>query len=170
MNRNGKLTKIIEGRVLSEIQRSDDAVLLLFDDGSKMKIKTAASPHSEPQIKTAAPFDKPDLVGAAKTASKAKSTGAMKADDGMKSGKDAESAGEQTKSKLEPQESLVAPTSKARESPGEVKPDRKVKCVNQQDTQFSLEFEDGTALRIETLEEMASVMLRDKNGVMEYAD
>ena len=45
-----------------------------------------------------------------------------------------------------------------------------IKAVRQQDTTLSLDFENGTSLAIQTAEATSSVMVRDKNHVMEYAD
>ncbi len=45
-----------------------------------------------------------------------------------------------------------------------------IKAVRQQDTTLSLDFENGTSLDIQTAEATSSVMVRDKNHVMEYAD
>jgi hypothetical protein len=45
-----------------------------------------------------------------------------------------------------------------------------VKAVRQQGTTLSLDMETGNTLEIQTAEETSSVMVRDKNGVMEYAD
>jgi hypothetical protein len=46
----------------------------------------------------------------------------------------------------------------------------KVKAVRQQDTHLSLDFEEGGTLEIQTAEATASVMVRDKNHRLEYAD
>lgn len=46
----------------------------------------------------------------------------------------------------------------------------KVKAVRQQGTTLNLDLEDGSTVEIPTAEETSSVMLRDKNGVLEYAD
>lgn len=45
-----------------------------------------------------------------------------------------------------------------------------VKSCWQNETTLKLQFEDGGALEISLQEESSSVMLRDKNNVMEYAD
>jgi hypothetical protein len=45
-----------------------------------------------------------------------------------------------------------------------------VKAVRQQDTRLNLDFEEGGTLEIQTAEPTASVMVRDKNHQMEYAD
>lgn len=45
-----------------------------------------------------------------------------------------------------------------------------IKAVQQQGTALKLEMETGGALEIQTAEETSSVMVRDKNGAMEYAD
>ena len=45
-----------------------------------------------------------------------------------------------------------------------------VKAVRQSGTELSLDFEDGSTLEIETQEETSSVMIRDANHKMEYAD
>ena len=47
---------------------------------------------------------------------------------------------------------------------------RTVKAVRQKATEFDLDFADGTSAAITLAEETASVMLRDKAGVLEYAD
>jgi hypothetical protein len=43
MAANRKLTKVIKGRVISGASQADEALEITFDDGSKMKIKTAPS-------------------------------------------------------------------------------------------------------------------------------
>lgn len=45
-----------------------------------------------------------------------------------------------------------------------------VKAVRQQGTALALDFEAGGTLEIQTAEETSSVMVRDKDGGMEYAD
>ena len=45
-----------------------------------------------------------------------------------------------------------------------------VKAVRQQGATLSLDFENGTSLDIQTAEATSSVMVRDKNHTMEYAD
>jgi hypothetical protein len=46
----------------------------------------------------------------------------------------------------------------------------KIKSVRQAGTELNLDFENGTTLTIPTTEATSSVMVRDKNGTMEYAD
>ena len=46
----------------------------------------------------------------------------------------------------------------------------KVKAVRQQGTRLDLDFENGTTLEVPLAEATSSVMVRDKNHVMEYAD
>jgi len=48
--------------------------------------------------------------------------------------------------------------------------DKAVKAVRQHGTELDLDFEDGTTLQLETIEATSCVMLRDKVGVLEYAD
>ncbi len=45
-----------------------------------------------------------------------------------------------------------------------------VKAVRQSGTTLDIDFEDGSTLEIEMIEESSSVMLRDANRKMEYAD
>ena len=45
-----------------------------------------------------------------------------------------------------------------------------IAAVRQQDTTLHLDFEDGQTLAIQTAEPTSSVMVRDKNHVLEYAD
>jgi len=45
-----------------------------------------------------------------------------------------------------------------------------IKAVRQQGTALDLDFASGGTLAIPLAEETSSVMVRDKNGVMEYAD
>jgi len=45
-----------------------------------------------------------------------------------------------------------------------------VKAVRQQGTELNLDFEDGSILSIQTAEPTSSVMVRDKNCSLEYAD
>ena len=45
-----------------------------------------------------------------------------------------------------------------------------VTAVRQQDTTLHLDFENGQTLTVQTAEPTASVMVRDKNHVLEYAD
>lgn len=47
---------------------------------------------------------------------------------------------------------------------------RKVKAVRQKSTTLNLDLEDGSTIGIPTAEETSSVMLRDKNQALEYAD
>lgn len=59
----------------------------------------------------------------------------------------------------------TAPTSSNSASTGGT-----IKAVRQQDTRLDLDFDDGSTLEITTAEATSSVMVRDKNHVMEYAD
>jgi hypothetical protein len=45
-----------------------------------------------------------------------------------------------------------------------------VKAVRQRDTTLDLDFENGATMEIKTAEPTSSVMLRDKNHTLEYAD
>ena len=45
-----------------------------------------------------------------------------------------------------------------------------IKAVRQQDTALDLDYEDGKTWTITTAEPTSSVLLRDKNHVLEYAD
>lgn len=45
-----------------------------------------------------------------------------------------------------------------------------VKAVRQRGTTLNLDFEDGTSLQFETAEATSSVLLRDKDQKLEYAD
>ena len=45
-----------------------------------------------------------------------------------------------------------------------------IKAVRQEGTTLALDFEAGGTQEITLAEETSSVMVRDKNGVMEYAD
>lgn len=47
---------------------------------------------------------------------------------------------------------------------------RKVKAVRQKVIEFDLDFEDNSTAKIALAAETSSVMLRDRAGVMEYAD
>jgi hypothetical protein len=46
----------------------------------------------------------------------------------------------------------------------------KIKAVRQQDTTLNLDFEEGGSLTIPTAEATSSVMVRDKDHTLEYAD
>ena len=46
----------------------------------------------------------------------------------------------------------------------------RIKAVRQQDTTLDLDFEEGGSLTIPLAEADSSVMVRDKNHAMEYAD
>jgi hypothetical protein len=48
--------------------------------------------------------------------------------------------------------------------------DRRVLKVRQTGTLMNLDFEDGTSAEIALAEAMSSVLLRDKDGRLEYAD
>jgi hypothetical protein len=54
--------------------------------------------------------------------------------------------------------------------PGGATAGGKVKAVRQQGTRLSLDFEAGGSWDIETAEPTASVMVRDKNHQLQYAD
>ena len=47
---------------------------------------------------------------------------------------------------------------------------RKVQAVQQSDTDLVLQFEDGSTVRIKLAEPTSSVMVRDAQNKMEYAD
>jgi hypothetical protein len=48
MPRNQKLTKVIAGRTIKAVTTEPGSVLVLFDDESSMKIKTADAPAMSP--------------------------------------------------------------------------------------------------------------------------
>ena len=48
--------------------------------------------------------------------------------------------------------------------------ERKVQAVQQSDTDMILQFEDGSTMRIKLAEPTSSVMVRDAQNKMEYAD
>ncbi len=97
MARNPKLTGVIQGRTIKSIQSQDGKLLISFDDGSTITVKTAGPPSST-------------------------ATGGI------------------------------------------------VKAVRQQGTELNLDMEDGSTLTIQTAEPTSSVMVRDKNHTLEYAD
>ena len=47
---------------------------------------------------------------------------------------------------------------------------RKIQAVQQSDTDLILQFEDGSTVRIKLAEPTSSVMVRDGQNKMEYAD
>ena len=47
---------------------------------------------------------------------------------------------------------------------------RKVQAVQQSDTDMILQFEDGSTMRVKLAEPTDSVMVRDAQNKMEYAD
>ena len=47
---------------------------------------------------------------------------------------------------------------------------RVVKSVQQSDTDMVIQFEDGSTLHIKLAEATSSVMVRDRDNAMEYAD
>ena len=98
MHANPKLTKVIAGRTISATSQAEGALILTFDDGSTMRVKTAASNSNDAAT------------------------------------------------------------------------DGKVVKVRQQGTDLSLDLADGKSVLIQTAEATSSVLLRDKNGKMEYAD
>ena len=98
MHSNPKLTKVIAGRTISGTSQADGALVITFDDGSTMKIKTAPS----------------------------------KSNSAVTGGK--------------------------------------VVKVRQEGSSLSLDLDGGGSVLIQTAEATSSVMLRDKNGKMEYAD
>src|SRR5437867_1443838 len=46
----------------------------------------------------------------------------------------------------------------------------RIRAVRQQDTTLSLDFEDGATLEIQTAAPASSVLVRDKEHTLEYAD
>jgi hypothetical protein len=51
MRRNQKLTKVIAGRIIKSVTTEPGSVLVLFDDQSSMKIKTAGAATVSPGTK-----------------------------------------------------------------------------------------------------------------------
>ena len=51
MRRNQKLTKVIAGRIIKSVTTEPGSVLVLFDDESSMKIKTAGAAAISPGSK-----------------------------------------------------------------------------------------------------------------------
>ena len=47
---------------------------------------------------------------------------------------------------------------------------RTVKAVQQTDTDLLIQFEDGSTMHVKTAEPTSSVMVRDSQNKMEYAD
>jgi hypothetical protein len=98
MSANHKLTAAIKGRTIQEAKTEADALLINFNDGSTMKVKTGADAGTA------------DCSG------------------------------------------------------------RKIKSVQQEGTALTLTFADGSTNEIPLAEETSSVMVRDKENKMEYAD
>jgi hypothetical protein len=94
MPRNQKLTKVIAGRTVKVATVEPGSVLLVFDDQSSMKIKTAG--------------------------------------------------------------------------PTTMQPGGKVKSVNEAQVEFKIEFEDGSSATVYLADPGSSVVVRDKNDVVEY--
>jgi len=61
-------------------------------------------------------------------------------------------------------------TVKASGSPSSTATGGTVQAVRQQGTELNLDMEDGSTLTIQTAEPTSSVMVRDKNHSLEYAD
>ncbi len=97
MSSNHKLSAVLEGRRITGTSNQNDTLLVHFDDGSVMTVKTAGSSNSA-------------------------STGSA------------------------------------------------IAAVRQQDTTLHLDFENGSTMTIQTAEATSSVMVRDKDNTMEYAD
>ncbi len=51
-----------------------------------------------------------------------------------------------------------------------VSPGQTIRAVRQRDRTLNLDFENGTTLGIETAEVTSCVMVRDKDGTLEYVD
>ena len=49
-------------------------------------------------------------------------------------------------------------------------PGQTVKAIRQKDTSFYVDFADGTTATLPLAEAMSSVLLRDKDDILEYAD
>jgi hypothetical protein len=58
----------------------------------------------------------------------------------------------------------------AASGPIEILPDRTVKAVRQKDDVMNIDFTDASTVAIKLAEATSSVMLRDGNGKLEYAD
>ena|SRR5437899_5940634 len=97
MARNQKLTGILKGRTITEVQSQGGEMRIRFDDGSTMSVQTAGSAT---QVATGG----------------------------------------------------------------------RIRAVRQQGTTLALDFEDGGTLEIQTAAPASSVLVRDKEQTLEYAD
>jgi hypothetical protein len=62
MRRNQKLTKVVAGRTIKAVTTEPGTVLVLFDDQSSMKIKTAGAAAVSPESKVKSVHEtKPDF-------------------------------------------------------------------------------------------------------------
>lgn len=126
MASNHKLSALLKGRVLDSAQAQPDRVLLLFADGSRLQIKTAAPVARESIVLPTTPVR------------------AVRQND------------ESITLDFEPAAVPAAP--------------EKIPETPEENPQQKPAPEPPTALSFRTLEATASVMLRDKDGVLEYAD
>ncbi len=145
---NHKLTHLIQGRSVVTTEHAPGKTIVSFDDGSTMRIKT------------------PDAANDSQTAPFQAPAPAMQSEswlDKLTHVFSHETANEvatgQTKSKPETAAEMQDMAKKAA-----------VKDVMQNDTTLVLRFEDGTQTEIALAEASSSVMLRDKDETMEYAD
>ncbi len=162
MSPNHKLTSVIQGRTIVGTSNADGKMTITFDDGSTMHIKTGDSSTGNASVSTPGnPTPNPQL--------QEQVSPDVKRNDVYRNFQWNENKFNSDVSRSnfgDQQTPLDAPNvaSNSASSGGTVK------AVLQGGTTMTLQFEDGSDMNIPLAEATSSVMLRDKNSVMEYAD
>ncbi len=184
MTPNHKLTQVIKGRKVVGTSNADGKMTVSFDDGSTMKIKTGIAASDTSSTRSQA-----NATVSNATASNMTPAGILPSTDqkrndvfrnlrwsGDKSDNDAarldalntQERGEVVDAALPTMN--VSSNVSANVSSNSASTGGTVAAVGQNATTMTLQFEGGGQMEIPLAEASSSVMLRDKNNVMEYAD
>ncbi len=167
---NHKLTSVIKGRTVVGTANADGKMTITFDDDSSMKIKTGDASVSSPSSTRIEPMQPMEPLLPPRD---------TKRSDVFRNLKWSETKAQSDAARQEvesPIPSLAAPeaanetAATNRVATNQATTGGTVKSVMQGETTMTLQFEDGSKMDVPLQEATSSVMLRDKAGVMEYAD
>lgn len=167
MSSNHKLSGVLRGRSIDNVAYENDVCTISLLDGAQMRIKLAPRVLANELQNESAPTaeNRATADGNSTAAAAHEITAAVSRDE-----KAAPSCAAQTDSDAMSAPSVAATSANADDALSENAARGVVKGVRQSGTTLDFDLENGGTLSLQTREATSSVMLRDKNGALEYAD
>ena len=184
MSSNHKLSGVLQGRAIGNVACADDVCMISFADGATMHVKTAPRVLANAQKTNAEADDAPNANVETAASTRARPANAPSGENATRAGhliagaekvfSEATAFCEIAPRETAPAEIAPASTSsEAKAAPEDASDEAArgvVKGVRQSGTTLDFDLENGQTLSLQTREATSSVLLRDKNGVLEYAD